>query len=174
MWSSQKSWTLCNCYTHIIRRVCYKLLISWTCLGWDPCYYIAKSGVRVKYTGIQFFINMKGCLFLLFLYVYFLSISPNSNYFRSFQPSSLVKYKIFKEIAWIWSHHLHLQWKFKFWAGKFTWSHKSKLCWVMSTNKKFVHNTQQYFAFTPQANFPAHKLNFYWSWRWWDQIQAIF
>ena len=22
--------------------------------------------------------------------------------------------------------------------------------------------------------FPAHNLNFYWTWRWWDQIQAIF
>ena len=26
----------------------------------------------------------------------------------------------------------------------------------------------------PQANFPAHKLNFHWKWRWWDRIQAIF
>ena len=46
--------------------VCYKLLISWTCLRKDPCYYMAKSGVRVKYTGIQLFINMKGCLFFTF------------------------------------------------------------------------------------------------------------
>ena len=35
---------------------------------------------------------------------------------------------------------------------------------------KFVDNTQQCFAFTPQANFPAHNLNFYWWWRWWDRI----
>ena len=28
------------------------------------------------------------------------------------------------------------------------------------------------FAFTPQANFSTHNLNFHW--RWWDQIQAIF
>ena len=38
--------------------------------------------------------------------------------------------------------------------------------------QNFVDNTQQCFAFTPQANFPAHNLNFYW--RWWDQIQATF
>ena len=40
--------------------------------------------------------------------------------------------------------------------------------------QKFVYNTQQCFAFTPQANFPAHNLNFHWRWRWWDQIQATF
>ena len=28
-------------------------------------------------------------------------------------------------------------------------------------NKKFVDNTQQCFASTPQANFPAHNLNFH-------------
>ena len=39
--------------------------------------------------------------------------------------------------------------------------------------QKFVDNTQQCFAFTPQANFPAHNLNFQWRWRWWDQMQAI-
>ena len=38
----------------------------------------------------------------------------------------------------------------------------------------FVDNAQQCFAFTPQANFPAHNLNFHWRWRWWDQIQATF
>ena len=27
--------------------------------------------------------------------------------------------------------------------------------------KKFVNNAQQCFAFTPQANFPAHNLNFH-------------
>jgi hypothetical protein len=37
--------------------------------------------------------------------------------------------------------------------------------------KKFVDNSQQCFAFTHQANFPAHNLNFHWRWRW---IQAIF
>ena len=41
-------------------------------------------------------------------------------------------------------------------------------------NKKFVDNAQQCFAFTPQANFPAHILNFHWRWRWWDRMQAIF
>ena len=40
---------------------------------------------------------------------------------------------------------------------------------------KFVDNAQQYFAFTPQANFPANNLNFPGNdWRWWDWIQAIF
>ena len=47
----------------------------------------------------------------------------------------------------------------------------------MSTNflfSKFVDNAQQCFAFTPQANFPVHNLNFHWRWRWWDWIQATF
>ena len=38
----------------------------------------------------------------------------------------------------------------------------------------FVDNDQQCFAFTPQANFPAHNLNSHWRWRWRDPIQAIF
>jgi hypothetical protein len=46
---------------------------------------------------------------------------------------------------------------------------KGKYCWVFSTNflfskvcfQKFVDNAQQYFAFTFQANFPAHNLNFH-------------
>ena len=28
--------------------------------------------------------------------------------------------------------------------------------------QKFVDNAKQCFAFTPQANFPAHNLNFHW------------
>ena len=48
-----------------------------------------------------------------------------------------IKYKIFNKIAWIWSHHLHLQWKFILLAGKFTWGNKAKHCWVMSTNFLF-------------------------------------
>ena len=52
--------------------------------------------------------------------------------------------------------------KIQIMGGKFAWG----------VNKKFVYNTQQWFAFTPQANFPAHNLNFHW--RWWDQIQATF
>jgi hypothetical protein len=36
--------------------------------------------------------------------------------------------------------------------------------------QKFVDNAQQYFAFTPQVNSPAHNLDFHWRWRWWDQI----
>jgi hypothetical protein len=28
-------------------------------------------------------------------------------------------------------------------------------------NRKFVDNAQQYFAFSPQVNFPAHNLNFH-------------
>ena len=32
------------------------------------------------------------------------------------------------------SHHLHLQWKFKLWPGKFAWGVKAKHCWELSTN----------------------------------------
>ena len=45
-------------------------------------------------------------------------------------------------------------------------------------NKLFVFKSllkmSSYVAFTPQANFPVHNLNFHWRSRWWDQIQAIF
>ena len=70
--------------------------------------------------------------------------------------------------------------KFKFLAWKFTWGNKAKHCWVMSTNFLFskvfwqVDNAQQCLAFTPQANFPTHNLNFHWRWRWWDRIQDTF
>ena len=40
--------------------------------------------------------------------------------------------------------------------------------------QKFVDNAQQFFAFTPQANFRAHNLNSHQRWRWWNWIQAIF
>ena len=46
----------------------------------------------------------------------------------------ILKQKRFKKIAYIWSHYLHLHWKFKLLAGKFTWGNKGKHCWVMSTN----------------------------------------
>ena len=42
-----------------------------------------------------------------------------------------------EKIVWIWSKHLHLQWKFKLLMGKFTWGNKAKHCWVMSTNFLF-------------------------------------
>ena len=45
-----------------------------------------------------------------------------------------VKYKAFSKIVWIWSHHLHIHWKFKFWAGKFAWGVKANYCWALSTN----------------------------------------
>ena len=80
-----------------------------------------------------------------------------------------VKYKRFKKIAWIQSHHLHLQWKFKLLAGKFSWGNKAQHCWVMSTIfffQKFLDNTKQCFAFTTRVNFPANNLNFHWRWRW--------
>ena len=57
-----------------------------------------------------------------------------------------------KEIAWIWSHHLHLQWKFKLWAGKFTWGDKAKHCWVLSTNFLF----SKVLLITPGNVLPLH------------------
>ena len=48
----------------------------------------------------------------------------------------MVHFKVEKilNLAWIWSHHLHLQWNFKLWAGKFAWGVKAKHWWVLSTN----------------------------------------
>ena len=54
------------------------------------------------------------------------------------------------------------------------WPNIAGHCQQTLLNKKFVDNAQQCFAFTPQANFPAHNLNFHWRWRWWVWIQAIF
>ena len=74
-----------------------------------------------------------------------------------------------KKIAWIRSHHLHLQWKFKLLAGKFIWGPeilKQNIAgWYTICFQKFVDNARQFFAFTPQAKFPALNLNFYWRWR---------
>ena len=67
-----------------------------------------------------------------------------------------MKYKRFKKIARIQSYHL--QWKFKWLAGKFTWGVKGKHCWVMSTNFLFLKVCWQrpaMFCFAPQANLPA-------------------
>ena len=47
---------------------------------------------------------------------------------------SFVKVKRFKKIAWFRPHHLHLQWKFKFGAGKLASGVKAKHCWTLSTN----------------------------------------
>ena len=77
-------------------------------------------------------------------------------------------------IAWIQSHHLHFQWKFKLWAGKVWRQNIAGHCQQNVCIQKFVDNIQQCFAFTPQANFPTHNLNFHWKWRWWDRIQATF
>ena len=62
------------------------------------------------------------------------------NQFPKHKGELLIKYKIFKKIAWIRSHHLHFQSKFKLMVG----------------NQKFFDNAQQYFAFTPQAKFLAN------------------
>ena len=73
---------------------------------------------------------------------------------------------VFK-IAWIRSHHLNLQWKFKLWVEKFACGIKAKHCWALSTNLLFLKACRQ-------ANFPVNNLNFHLRWRWWDRIQAIF
>ena len=72
--------------------------------------------------------------------------------------------------AWLWSHHLHLQWKFKLWAGKFAWGVKAKHCWTLSTNflysKAFcIQNCWEHPAMFCLYNFFAHNLNFHWGGR---------
>ena len=42
---------------------------------------------------------------------------------------NILRQKRFKKLAWIWSHHLQLKWKFKLLAGK--------PCWMASTNVLF-------------------------------------
>ena len=48
------------------------------------------------------------------------------------------------KVAWIWSHHLHLQWKFKLWAGKLTWDvHKGKTL-LGAVNKLLAKKNQMF------------------------------
>ena len=57
--------------------------------------------------------------------------------------------------------------------SKVCWHHPAMFCLITSSklaNKKFVDNAQQCYAFTPQANFSTHNLNFHWNWRWWNWI----
>ena len=93
--------------------------------------------------------SLKSKTFIFFLFVFCVQIAQKSIwvltlrstfYFFYLLPIFLVKYKKDKNIAWIKSHHLHLQWKFKLLAGKFTWDVKAKHCWVMSTNFLFSKN----------------------------------
>ena len=96
---------------------------------------------------------------------------------NAFWSCILIKKKIFKKIACIQSHHLHLQWKFKLLAGKFTWVVKAKHCWVMSTNFLFSKVCWQHlamFCLYNSCELSPNNLNFHWRWRWWDWIQAIF
>ena len=94
----------------------------------------------------------------------------------SFLPLLLNK-KRFEKIACIRSHHLHLQWKFKLWAGKFAWGVKAKHCWALSTNFLFSKVCCQHpamFCLYTSSKLYRHNLNFQWRWRWWDRMQAIF
>ena len=61
-------------------------------------------------------------------------------------------------------------------GGKVCWRCKgiTGCCQQTFECKKFVDNAQQCFAFTYQANFPIHNLNFHWRWRWLDRMQVIF
>ena len=67
-----------------------------------------------------------------------------------------------KKIAWIPSHHLHLQWKFKLLVGKFAWGVEAKdwqkiagCCEQTFENKKSDDNAQQCFAFIPSPPPPS-------------------
>ena len=58
----------------------------------------------------------------------------------------------------VWSHHLHLQCKFKLWAGQFAWGIKAKIADHCQHPAMFCLHT-----------FPTHNLISKW-----DRIQAIF
>ena len=82
------------------------------------------------------------------------------------------------KVDWIRSHHLHLQWKFKLWAGKFAWGVKANItgfCQQTFENKYVVcwHHPARFCLITSSKLFHPY-FNFHWSWIWWDVIQAIF
>ena len=80
--------------------------------------------------------------------------------------------KIYKKVAWIRWHHLHLQWKFKLLAGKFTWVNKAKHCWALSTIFCWHHPAT--FCLITSRKLSPQWFEFSLKVGWWDQIQAIF
>ena len=73
--------------------------------------------------------------------------------FHSFK--YLGKVERFKKIAWIRSHHLHLQWKFQLLAGKFAWSINVKHCWDLSINfKSLLTRFSTILPLHPKQTFP--------------------
>ena len=53
---------------------------------------------------------------------------------------------------------------------------KGSLDFIQSPSVKFqnfVDDPKQCFAFTHQANFPTHNMNFHSRWWWWDRIQDV-
>ena len=77
-------------------------------------------------------------------------------------------------MVWIQSYHLHLQWKFKSWAGKFASGVIAKHCWALSTSLLYSKVCWQHPAMVCLYTFPVHNLNFHWRWRWWDRILIFF
>ena len=61
-------------------------------------------------------------------------------------------------VAWIRFYHLHLQWKFKLWVGKFAWGVKAKHCWALSTfvwkQKVWWHHPAMFCLITSSKTFP--------------------
>ena len=55
--------------------------------------------------------------------------------------------------------------KFKFCLFEIIRQNIARWCQKTFYFQKFSDNAQQCYAFTPQANFPAHDLNFHWGWR---------
>ena len=102
----------------------------------------------------------------------------NSNFVRFDEDGDEIE-NTFWELATFNEKHVLKVWIKRTRKCRYMFSGMRPLSWsflLSSTfeNKKFVDNAQQWFAFTPQANFPAHILNFHWRWRWWDRMQAIF
>ena len=112
--------------------------------------------------------NYRNNILIQIISEFILKKSQDQNICISFLSWQFVIMKKVEKIAWIRSHDLHLQLqrKFKLFEANFTWVNKAKHCWVGDVNKL------QWFAFTPQARFLAHNLNFHWRRRWWDRIQA--
>ena len=85
-------------------------------------------------------------------------------YFKEYktEPKSKIhiKWRRFLKVALICSHHLHLHWKFKLWAGSLLEGWRQNIagcCKQTFENKKFEDNTWQCFAFTPHL-----KENLFW------------
>ena len=145
------------------QEICQLLEIALFCM--------ADFWIQIWYLSSAFFgrlCNNSSKFFQLSFYIWVQPLFDSCRTFWS-RTFSTPRFKV-EKILKVSLDLIHLQWKFKLWAGKFAWGVKGKSI----VFKSLFDITRQCFALLPRVNFPVNNLNFHWRWRWQDQIQAIF